>query len=36
MISENQPRLLLDAGNVVGESIVYDDRSDALLWVDIC
>ena len=36
MISDNQPRLLLEAGNIVGESIVYDDRSDALLWVDIC
>jgi sugar lactone lactonase YvrE len=31
-----QPRILLDAGDIVGESILYDDRRDALLWVDIC
>ena len=36
MISKTQPRLLFEAGDIVGESIVYDDRSDALLWVDIC
>ena len=29
------PRLVLDAADVVGESLVYDDRRDALLWVDI-
>ncbi len=27
---------MLEAADVVGESIVYDDRRDALLWVDIC
>jgi sugar lactone lactonase YvrE len=27
--------VILDAADIVGESIVYDDRRDALLWVDI-
>lgn len=26
---------VMDAGNIVGESIVWDDRNDRLLWVDI-
>ena len=30
------PQIVLEAADVVGESIVYDDRSNALLWVDIC
>ena len=30
------PRIVLEAADVVGESIVYDDRRNALLWVDIC
>ncbi len=30
------PRMVLEAADIVGESIVYDDRRDALLWVDIC
>jgi sugar lactone lactonase YvrE len=29
------PTLVLDVADVVGESLVYDDRRDALLWVDI-
>ena len=28
-------KVILDAADIVGESIVYDDRRDALLWVDI-
>lgn len=28
-------KVILDAADIVGESIVYDDRLDALLWVDI-
>ena len=30
------PQIVLNAADIVGESIVYDDRRDALLWVDIC
>ncbi len=30
------PRILLDAADIVGESIVFDDRRNAVLWVDIC
>lgn len=29
------PRLVFDAGDIVGESALYDDRRDALVWVDI-
>ena len=29
------PRLVFDAADIVGESAVYDERRDALLWVDI-
>jgi sugar lactone lactonase YvrE len=28
--------LVLDARDIIGESIVYDDCRNALLWVDIC
>ena len=28
-------RLVFDARDIVGESLVYDDRRDALVWVDI-
>ena len=28
--------LVVDAGDLVGESVVYDHRRNALLWVDIC
>jgi len=28
-------RMVLEAGDIVGESLVYDDRRDALVWVDI-
>jgi sugar lactone lactonase YvrE len=28
-------KVILEAADIVGESIVYDDRRDALLWVDI-
>jgi sugar lactone lactonase YvrE len=28
-------RLVLDAGDIVGESLVWDDRHDRLVWVDI-
>ena len=27
--------LVLDAKDIVGESLIYDDRRDALVWVDI-
>jgi sugar lactone lactonase YvrE len=27
--------LAFDARDIVGESLVYDDRRDALVWVDI-
>ncbi len=30
------PRILLNVADIVGESIVYDERRNALLWVDIC
>ncbi len=30
------PKIVLNAADIVGESIVYDNRRDALLWVDIC
>ena len=30
------PKIVVAAADVVGESIVYDDRRNALLWVDIC
>jgi sugar lactone lactonase YvrE len=30
-----EPRLVFDAKDIVGESLVYDDRRDALVWVDI-
>lgn len=33
---DRTPTILLNAGDIVGESIVYDDRRNALLWVDIC
>ena len=33
---DRTPKVLLDAADIVGESIVYDDRRNALLWVDIC
>lgn len=33
---QGTPRILLDAADIVGESIVYDDRRNALLWIDIC
>ena len=36
MSSRPQARIVLDAGDIVGESIVYDDARGALLWVDIC
>jgi sugar lactone lactonase YvrE len=29
------PRLIFDAADIVGESAVYDERRDALVWVDI-
>ena len=29
------PRLVFDASDIVGESAVYDERRDALVWVDI-
>ena len=29
------PRLVFGAANIVGESAVYDERRDALVWVDI-
>ena len=29
-------QLLLAAGDIVGESLVYDRARQALLWVDIC
>src|SRR5271157_1479874 len=29
------PRLIFDAADVVGESAVYDERRDTLVWVDI-
>ncbi len=29
------PKLVFDAADIVGESAVYDERRDALLWVDI-
>ena len=29
------PRLVFDAGDIIGESAVYDERRDALVWVDI-
>lgn len=28
-------KVILDAADIVGESIVYDDRRGTLLWVDI-
>ena len=28
-------KLLCEAGNIVGESIVWDDRSHRLVWIDI-
>lgn len=31
-----EPRLVLAADDVVGESLVYDDVREALVWVDIC
>jgi sugar lactone lactonase YvrE len=30
-----EPELVFDAEDIVGESLVYDDRRDALVWVDI-
>jgi sugar lactone lactonase YvrE len=30
-----EPRLVFDAEDIVGESLAYDDRRDALVWVDI-
>ena len=30
-----EPRLVFDAGDIVGEGAVYDERRDALVWVDI-
>jgi sugar lactone lactonase YvrE len=30
-----KPSLFLDSQNIVGESIVFDERRNALLWVDI-
>lgn len=30
-----RPELLFDARSIVGESVVYDERGDALFWVDI-
>ena len=33
--AEMEPRLVFDAGDIVGESAVYDERRDALVWVDI-
>jgi sugar lactone lactonase YvrE len=32
---EMAPRLVFDAADIVGESAVYDERRDALVWVDI-
>jgi sugar lactone lactonase YvrE len=32
---EVEAELILDARNVVGESLVWDDRSNRLVWVDI-
>ena len=29
------PPVFFDARDVVGESLVYDDRRDALVWVNI-
>ena len=29
------PRLVFDAADIVGESAIYDERRDALVWVDI-
>src|SRR5579864_1913099 len=31
----HKPELIFDARDIVGESLVYDDRRDALIWVDI-
>ena len=31
----NDVSKVLDARDIVGESLVYDDRRDALVWVDI-
>ncbi len=28
-------KLILEARDIVGESLVYDDRRDAVVWVDI-
>jgi sugar lactone lactonase YvrE len=30
-----EPKLVFDAKDIVGESLIYDDRRDALVWVDI-
>jgi sugar lactone lactonase YvrE len=30
-----EARLILNCEDIVGESIVYDDRRNALVWVDI-
>lgn len=35
MGSETPARLVLDAGDIVGESLVWDDRRNRLVWVDI-
>ena len=32
---ETRAELILDARNVVGESLIWDDRRDRLVWVDI-
>lgn len=34
-MSTQTPTLLLDARDMVGESLVYDERRDALVWVDL-
>jgi sugar lactone lactonase YvrE len=34
-IMMREPELVLDARDIVGESVVYDEARDALVWVDI-
>ena len=36
MSPQPEPRLVLAADDIVGESLVYDDAREALVWVDIC
>lgn len=34
-MDETKAKLIFDARNVVGESLIWDDRRDRLIWVDI-